>query len=200
MPEKTGEENHFQAVNKKDDIAEDRALIGAAQAGDKQAYGRMILKYQKRLFRLVFMMLGQFDNTEDIVQDAFVKGYLALESFDRDKPFYPWISSIARNLAINLIKKNARSSPLSEHDDKVMEVPDKGNDPLDRLVTGETDRHFARAVAALPEQFRSVFVLRMFEDMSYEEIAAELGISEGTVDSRLHRARQKLVEMLKEYL
>jgi RNA polymerase sigma-70 factor (ECF subfamily) len=178
----------------------DRADILLAQDGDKDAYGKLVLEYQKRLYRFIFMMLGSKDSTEDIVQEAFVKGYLALNSFDSDKPFYPWVATIARNLALNRIKKTEKEKPASEYDDLIGSVPDKATNPLDSLINKENDRRLALAVAALPEQYRVVFALRTFEKLSYEEIAKQLKIAVGTVDSRLYRARGKLVQLLKDLL
>lgn len=200
MGKEIGEEKETPAVNINDEHEEDRPLIEAAVGGDKQAYGKLVLKYQRRLLRLAFIMLGRLDAAEDIVQEAFVKGYLALDNFDTEKPFYPWIATIARNLALNQIKKSEREVMQSEIDDSAPEIPDYSSNPLDNLIEKENDRKFAHAVLALPPPYRTVFVLRMFEKMSYEEIAGQLKISIGTVDSRLHRAREKLVAMLKEHL
>ncbi len=179
---------------------DDRTDILLAQDGNKDAYGKLVLKYQRRLYRFIFMMLGSKDTTEDIVQEAFVKGYLALNSFDSLKPFYPWLATIARNLALNRIKKTEKEKPASEYDDLIGSVPDKATNPLDSLIDKENERRLALAVATLPEQYRVVFVLRTFENLSYEEIARQLKIAIGTVDSRLYRAREKLVYMLKDLL
>lgn len=200
MSKEIGEEKSPKPVNHTENDADDRALILAAAAGDKNAYGRLVLKHQKRLFRFILMMLGKKDMTEDVVQEAFVKGYLALGSFEPDKPFYPWIATIARNLALNLIKKEEREKPASEYDDLIASIPDEADNPLDRIIDRENNRRLVRAVETLPPQYRTVFVMRMIEKKSYEEIGRELKISPGTVDSRLYRARQKLLELLKDLL
>jgi len=199
MSKKIGEETSRSSVNHAEN-ATDRPLIEAAIDGDKKAYGQLVLRHQKRLFRFILMMLGKKDMTEDVVQEAFVKGYLALGSFEPDKPFYPWIATIARNLALNLIKKEEREKPASEYDDIIASVPDHADNPLTRIIDRENNRRFIQAVNSLSPPYRTVFTMRMFEKKSYEEIARELDISAGTVDSRLYRARQKLLEMLKEYL
>lgn len=178
----------------------DRFRLVKAKDGDKSAYGKLVLKYQRRLVRQIFMMMGRIDMAEDIVQEAFVKGYLALDSFEINRPFYPWITKIARNLALNRIKRENKMSVFSELDETEIEVVDVSENPLDNLIEKENDRRLARAVLALPIPFRTVFVLRMVEKMSYEDIAKKLKISVGTVNSRLSRAREKLVEMLKDLL
>jgi len=200
MDEKIREEKAALSVNNANDAALDQALIKATRDGDKNAYGRLVLKYQKRVYRFVAALLGRTDTAEDMVQEAFVKGYLALNDFELGRPFYPWISTIARNLALNHIKRDERERPISEIDDFLYQVPDSSANPLERMIEKENDKRLLRAIMALPIQFRSVFILRMFEKMSYEEIARYLNISVGTVDSRLHRARERLVEALKDSL
>ncbi len=200
MPDKTGEENSPRFVNRVESAAEDREWIIAAVEGDKKAYGRLVTKYQKRLFRFIFMMLGRKDATEDIVQEAFVKAYLALGTFETEKPLYPWLATIARNLALNVLKKEEREKPASEMEEYLHTVPNGKDNPADSFLAGQNSRALADAVRQLPPKFREVFVLRMIEKMSYDEIARKLDISPGTVDSRLYRARQKLMELLKDYL
>lgn len=200
MDEKIREEKAALSVNNANDAALDQALIKAARDGDKNAYGRLVLKYQKRVYRFVAALLGRTDTAEDMVQEAFVKGYLALNDFELGRPFYPWISTIARNLALNHIKRAEREKPISEINDFLYQLPDSSVSPLEQMIEKENDKRLLRAIMALPIQFRSVFILRMFEKMSYEEIARYLNISVGTVDSRLHRARERLIEALKDSL
>jgi RNA polymerase sigma-70 factor, ECF subfamily len=197
MDKKIGEEKDLSAVNNMSDTDSDRVAIEAAQSGDKNAYGQLVLRYQKRIFRFVIALTGRMDTAEDIVQEAFVKGYLALNDFEPEKPFYPWISTIARNLAINHIKKTEREKPLLDADDYLEQTPDSTSNPLDRIIDRENDRRLMQALASLSPEFREVFILRTFEEMSYDEIARHLNISTGTVDSRLHRAREKLLGLLK---
>lgn len=183
-----------------DNGPEDRRFIEQAASGDRRAFGELVTRYQRRLFRFVFMLLKSKDGADDIVQDAFVNAWQALATFESDKPFYPWLSTIARNLALNRLKREARQTQASEMEDEFEKIPDRALNPLDKLIEKENDRVLARAVMSLPEQYRTVFVLRMIEKMPYEKIAEQLNISPGTVDSRLHRARAKLMEMLKEHL
>ncbi|SYZ74281.1 putative ECF RNA polymerase sigma-E factor [Candidatus Zixiibacteriota bacterium] len=202
MDKRNREEKETPFVTGMNEIPDDRRDIEEARDGDKEAYGRLVLKYQKRLFRFISMLTGRFDVTEDIVQESFVKGYLALNDFDAERPFYPWLATIARNLALNLIKREEKEKPIEDPEsvELVMNTPDTRANPLDRMIEKENERRFMKAVLALPVPFRSVFVMRTFEEMSYEEIAGSLDISVGTVDSRLHRAREKLLEMLRDSL
>jgi len=200
MIEKRREDKANSSVNYLIGGVDDRPLIELAQKGDKNAYGQLVLRYQKRIFRFILGILGRKEMTEDIVQDAFVKGYLDLNDFEANRPFYPWIATIARNLALNQIKRFERERPISEFDDLLVEKIESPSNPLDEFVEHENERRLFKSIMSLPIQYRTVFILRTMEDLSYEEISKYLNISVGTVDSRLHRARGKLVEMLKDSL
>jgi RNA polymerase sigma-70 factor (ECF subfamily) len=146
---------------------------------------------------MVLGMTGDMDAAMDIVQDSFVRAYKALDRFQEGHPFYPWISTIATNLTLNYLKRSRREKSLDQED---RERPAAGADPLHKLQAAENDRRFMAAVDELPKQYRTVFILRTFEDLSYDEIATRLNISVGTVDSRLFRARRQLLEKLKDLL
>lgn len=198
--DKAREEKAVSGVEGSETKAVEQELILAARRGDKNAFGQLVRRHQKRLFRFVYGLVGSFDQTEDVVQEAFVKAYSALDTFEAGRDFYPWLATIARNKALNLIAREGRKESL----DKIQEqgfdpaVTDLG--PLERLVNNEDQQRFYAALKALPEPYRVVFVLRHFEEMSYEEIADQLKIPPGTVDSRLWRARQLLMEALKDLL
>jgi RNA polymerase sigma-70 factor (ECF subfamily) len=191
------EESTNRSVTNAEQGTEDAAYIIEARNGDKASYGFLVKKYQKRVLRMVIGMVGDLDNAMDIVQDSFIRGWQALDSFDESRPFYPWLSTIATNQALNFIKRSSRQTSLEPSLDKRM---DAGPDPLEKLQLIENDRRFLEAVRELPEQYRVVFVLRHFESLSYGEIAKRLEISPGTVDSRIYRARKALIEKLKDLL
>ncbi len=192
--------------NSPDEVSTDREksaelrLIEAAQNGDQKAFGLLIRQNQKRLMRFVFGLVGSFDVAEDIVQEAFVKAYTAIQSFQTEYAFYPWLATIARNLAYNHIHREEKKESLDSLQEKGYDPRSVDLGPLDQLLNDEAQRRFFQAVAALPVQYRTVFALRHFEDMEYTEIASYLKIPPGTVDSRLHRARQILLESLKDLL
>lgn len=191
------EESTNKSVTNTDQGAEDAAYIIAARNGDKASYGYLVRKYQRRVLRMVIGMVGDLDNAMDIVQESFIRGWQALDRFDDSRPFYPWLSTIATNQAINFIKRNSRQTSLEPSLDK---RKDTEPDPLEKLQLIENDRRFLEAVRELPEQYRVVFVLRHFESLSYSEIARRLEISPGTVDSRIYRARKALMVKLKDLL
>lgn len=145
---------------------------------------------------MVVAMTGSLDSAMDIVQDSFIRAYHALDTFEADRPFYPWISTIATNLTLNFLKRGKREVSFNPE----LDNREAGEDPLKKLRVRENEKRLLDAVQELPEQYRSVFVLRSFEHLSYTEIATRLNISQGTVDSRLYRARQILLEKLKDLL
>jgi len=200
MGKKIREEKPELSVAGVDPKGPDSQLIEAARDGDKKAFGLLIRRHQKRLFRFVYGLTGSFDQTEDVVQDAFVRAYSAMERFRPGAEFYPWLSTIARNLAFNLLKREERMESLDRKQEYGFDTESGELGPLEKLLASEGQKRFYAALQDLPEKYRTVFVLRHFEDMNYEEIARQMKIPTGTVDSRLYRARQMLSEALKDLL
>jgi RNA polymerase sigma-70 factor (ECF subfamily) len=194
------EENQSSAVNNSENRSSERKLLEAAQNGDQKAYGILIRQNQKRLFRFVYGILGNFDSTEDIVQEAFIKGWEAIGTFRPGYSFYPWISTIARNLTFNWIHREERKDSFEKLQEKGFDPESTDLGPFEKLLDDEGSKRLFMAVQALPVEFRTVFVMRQFEQMSYEDIASFLKIPPGTVDSRLYRARKMLMEALKDLL
>lgn len=194
------EEKPLPSVTQSGTTADERALVEAAQQGDGAAFGRLIRLHQKRLFRFAYSITGSFDQAEDIVQESFVKAYSAIATFKPGFAFYPWLSTIARNLAFNQIAREERKESLDEKSDSGFDPESTDLGPLEKLLNDEAQARFFKAVMALPAKYRTVFVLRHFEEMDYNEISIYLKIPPGTVDSRLYRARQMLVEALKDLL
>ncbi|MBU8934787.1 MAG: RNA polymerase sigma factor [candidate division Zixibacteria bacterium] len=200
MSERTGEENSPSSVIRLEEKKAEQTLIEAAQDGDQVAFGQLIRRHQKRLFRFVYGLVGSFDATEDVVQEAFVKAYRALGKFEIGYDFYPWLATIARNTAYNVIKREERKESLDSLQEKGYDPEAVDLGPLEQLLDSEGQRRFQKAVKALPVKYRTVFVLRHIEEMSYTDIAVALKIPPGTVDSRLYRARQLLLDELKDLL
>ncbi len=180
--------------------SDEQKLIESAQNGNKTAFGKLIRIHQKRLFRFVYGLVNSFDTTEDIVQETFVKAFQKIQTFKTGYAFYPWIATIARNLTYNLIQREQKKESL----EKMTEV---GFDPqsadlgaLDKLLNDENRKRLYKAISVLPVKYRTVFTLRHFEKMDYAEIASYLKIPPGTVDSRLYRARQMLLDAVKDLL
>ena len=200
MDEINREEKKLSAVNNSEDTAIERKLIEAVQNGDKTAFGRLIRIYQKQLFRYIYGLVKSFDMTEDIVQEAFVKAYNNIKTFKTQYAFYPWLSTIARNIAYNQIHREEKKESLENLEDKGFNPENTELGPLEQLLNDESNKRFYQALMALPVKYRTVFVLRHLEDMDYAQIASYLKIPPGTVDSRLYRARRMLMDALKDLI
>lgn len=200
MNKRIPEENSPKPVYMQTDKNEETVLIESAQQGNKEAFGRLIRMHQKKLMRFIYSLTGSFDSAEDIVQEAFVKAYTNIKRFKTGYAFYPWLSTIARNLAFNQINREEKKESLDKMKETGYDPQNTELGPLDKMMTDENNRRFFKALTALPNKYRTVFVLRQFEKMDYAEIASYLKIPPGTVDSRLYRARQMLMAELKDLL
>lgn len=156
--------------------------------------------HQKRLLRFIVGLVGSFDMAEDVVQEAFIKAHAAIGRFRPGYSFYPWLSTIARNLAYNKIAREEKKESLENLTEKGYDPANTNLGPLDTLLEKESGKRYFRAVQALPVKYRTVFILRHYEDMDYAQIASYLKIPPGTVDSRLYRARQMLMRELADLL
>ncbi len=198
MDDKNREDSAVQPVSTED--IETGRFVEEARKGDKRAFGHLVRIYQKKLFRFIYGLTGSFDMTEDIVQESFVKAYQALERFKPGHAFYPWIATIARNTAFNQMQREKRKESLDQKEETGFDIESSEADPLALLQNSENQKRFYTALKSMPENQRKVFVLRHFEEMDYADIASALEIPTGTVDSRLYRARQYLIEQLKDLL
>ncbi|HVR71344.1 MAG TPA: sigma-70 family RNA polymerase sigma factor [Vicinamibacteria bacterium] len=173
-------------------------LLAKAQGGNLFAFEEIVKRYQKRVYGTAMRILRRHDLADDVVQDAFLRAYQALGRFDRHRPFGPWICRIAANLAVNHVRSpESREEALPESLADTA-APDEG--PLRGVLEAEGREVLDRAMARLSPEQRAVFVLRVREELSYQEIAEALEISPGTVMSRLSRARERLRVALTPYL
>jgi len=188
--------------NKNKSDYEDLLWVRKAREGNKKAFEKLALKYQKRIYFLVRKMILDHDDTNDIVQDTFVKAYSNLHQFDEQLLFYPWLYRIAINTTLNFQKKRSRvkASFFDSDDDEVKQAAKINDNPLEQAIATEFKQKISDALQQLPFDQRLVFILRTSEELSYEEISNQLDISIGTVMSRLSRARAKLKELLQQYL
>ncbi len=181
------------------DAAPDEAfLLARARRGDVAAFEAVVRLHQRRVYAVALRIVRAHDVADDVVQETFLRAYRHLDRFEVDRPFAPWVCRIAANLAVNHVRSpRAREEGLPEGH---AETRDDGPGPLDGILDAEARRVLDEAVAELPAEQRAVFVLRAVEEMPYGEIAAALGISPGTVMSRLFRARESLSRALAPYL
>ena len=175
------------------DSSEETGLIAAAQGGDGAAFGRLVRLHQRGIYRLAYGLTRNASDADDLAQETFVRAFQAIGRFRLGEPMRPWLSRIAVNLAFSLFRRRKRRPETS-----IEPLLDAGrqfsgaDDPAEEAVRGERDRHLAEAFDKLSEEHRAILVLRVVEEMSYEEIAQTLKLPPGTVMSRLSRARADL--------
>jgi RNA polymerase sigma-70 factor (ECF subfamily) len=181
----------------------ERQAIVAAQAGDMQAFEKLYEKYHRGLYGYLLSMLRKPEVAEDLSQDIFVKLFRQIGSYRFQSPFAHWLFRLARNLAIDHLRREKVRFASSLDEDKAEGLPlrerlaGKSPSPVAGALRQEKDEAIRQAVAELPEAFRSVVVMREWDDLAYEEIALRLDLSTGTVKSRLFRARGLLAKKLK---
>ncbi len=183
----------------------DEALIRAALGGEEEAFRELMERYKNRAYHVALGITGDPDDALDVVQEAFVKAYYNLKEFRFGANFYTWFYRLLVNQAIDRWRKSSRSRmvPLDEKwlSDEVSppESVMYPRTPEDLAQNRQLSDALTRAIADLPEYHRAVILLREVDGMAYEEIAKVLHCSVGTVMSRLHYARAKLKEALKEF-
>jgi RNA polymerase sigma-70 factor (ECF subfamily) len=185
----------------------DQQLVERVQRGDKQAFGLLVQKYQRKLARLLSRFIRDPAEVEDVAQEAFIKAYRALPSFRGDSAFYTWLYRIGINTAKNHLVAMGRRAPTStEVDADEAEGLDEGeqlrdiNTPESVLLSNEIARTVNATIEKLPEELRKAIQMREIEGMSYEDIAAAMNCPIGTVRSRIFRAREAIAVELRPLL
>jgi len=194
-------------INNTDTSGEDIIIAKAFQAGEKSAFDKLVLKYQHKVFNLCYRFLGDYAEANDYAQETFIKVYRSLNKFKFQSSFSTWLYRITVNTCKNRLKsaeyryrrKMVRldNPKESENGTYSIEMGDESLSPAAELEKKEKRRLIQQAIDSLPEEQKTVIVLRHIEDLSYEEIAKITGYNLGTVKSKLARARQKLKERLK---
>jgi RNA polymerase sigma-70 factor (ECF subfamily) len=183
---------------------EDRELIILAQKGDKAAFRRLVERHQRRAFAIAMGLVRDENDARELVQEAFLRVYRGLGTFQGGSSFFTWLYRIVTNLAIDLMRKPGRRDG-ELHDDQIRDDDTSdfpivsridGADPLDVMRRREIAQRIQTALDALPSYHRGVILMREVEGMSYEEMAQAMGVSKGTIMSRLFHARQKLQRAL----
>ncbi len=179
-------------------------LIEKALGGDQQAYDALVRRYQNGLFNMIFQMVKNREETEDLVQETFIKAFHSLESYDNHFAFSTWLYKIAFNNCIDAIRKKKLQTypldkPLKLKEGEVkQEVRDDSPSPEGDYLYAEKQRRIQQTIENLPERYKVVILLRHKEDRSYEEISELLNIPLGTVKARIFRAREILKKNLRE--
>jgi RNA polymerase sigma-70 factor (ECF subfamily) len=185
----------------------DQLLVDRAQHGDKKAFELLVVKYQRKLMRLISRLIRDQAEAKDVVQEAFIKAYRALPQFRGDSAFYTWLYRIGINTAKNYLVTQGRRAPTStEADVEEAETFDDGdqlrdiNTPESMLATKQIAETVNLAMEVLPEELRTAITLREIEGLSYEDIAEAMHCPIGTVRSRIFRAREAIAEKLRPLL
>jgi RNA polymerase sigma-70 factor (ECF subfamily) len=184
-------------------------LIAKAQAGDVAAFRRLVERHQRRAFGVALALVRDENDARELVQDAFLRAYKSLPNFQGGSSFFTWLYRIVTNLSIDLIRKPGRqTTELDELTEAQLEAEDRadldltllgrldGSDPADMVRRREIGARLRAELDALPSYHRAVIVMREIDGLSYEEMAQAMGVSKGTIMSRLFHARQKLQRAL----
>jgi RNA polymerase sigma-70 factor (ECF subfamily) len=185
----------------------DQQLVERAQRGDKKAFELLVVKYQRKLGRLLSRFIRDAAEVEDVTQEAFIKAYRALPSFRGESAFYTWLYRIGINTAKNYLVAMGRRAPTStEYDSEEAESFEDGdqlrdvNTPEAELMTKQIANTVNETMLELPEELRMAITLREIEGLSYDDIATIMNCPIGTVRSRIFRARETIAERLRPLL
>lgn len=181
------------------DNEHDRALMRAAAAGDRDAFGRLVTRHQARVFRLAQVLVRQPADAEDVLQQAFLSAWRAASQFRGEASVLTWLLTITRNTALTRRARHALE-PLDETplDELGIRAGWGGPNPEELASLAERRDRLAAALARLPSDEREILTLREFDGLSGEETAALLGLSLPAMKSRLHRARLALAPLVRE--
>lgn len=174
------------------EASSDRDLILRARHGEAEAFGELVRIHQTSVFNVCYRMLGERREAEDMAQEAFIRAYERIHTFDAERPFGPWMRRVAANVCLNhLSAQKAEDAELDDERDAVHAPSTESS----RELREEAER-IRMALASLPSQYRAVVELRHYQEMSYDEIAAAMQIPLSAVKSHLFRARKMLAEKL----
>jgi RNA polymerase sigma-70 factor (ECF subfamily) len=174
---------------------QEQTWVEQALAGDTAAFSNLVEAYQKPVYNLAYRMLGNSVEAEDAAQEAFIRAYTRLDTYDPSRKFSSWMLSIASHYCIDVLRRR-RMTLLS-----IEELPPMADVSMPRsahpehlVARGQVAEKVQQLLGTLPEHYRTPIILRYWYDMSYREIAETMGVTESTVKTRLHRARARLAE------
>lgn len=178
--------------------------IKQALDGNQAAYEKLLNRYKNGIFKLIYQMIKNKEETEDLVQETFIKAFKSLHSYDNKYAFSTWLYKIAYNHSIDSIRKKklkiqSLDTPIKLKEGEVKyQIHDERYSPEKSLLYKEKKNYLNSAINSLPEKYKITLVLRHHEDQSYEEISKILNIPLGTVKARIFRARELIKKKLKE--
>ena len=184
----------------------DVELVARTQAGDARAFDELVVKYTPRLYGLVYNMTSNHEDSNDLLQDVFAKAFRSISGFRGKSSFYTWIHSIAVNMTINFLKKRGRRFQMSlddvdlniQNDKEFIELTATSS-PVREADLGELQQRLNEAMLKLSPEHRAVVTMFDIQGMPHAEISKILGVSEGTIRSRLFYAHRQLQAYLEEF-
>ena len=177
---------------------DEKQIIEKVLAGDNNAFGELVEAYQDKVYNLALRMCGNADDAFDLAQDAFFRAWRGLSGFQFESAFSTWLFRLTSNVCLDWLRAKKRRPTVSlttlddEGEEVQMEIRDPGKSPEELLLAAEDREALAKAMNQLPVEYREILTLRAIDDLSYTEIAEILHLREGTVKSRLSRARLAL--------
>ncbi|HTP12196.1 MAG TPA: sigma-70 family RNA polymerase sigma factor [Bacteroidota bacterium] len=183
---------------------EDAALIRRALKGDQKAFRRLRTKYYDAIYNAVYRMIHDKEEVSDLTQEAFIKAFTSLSSFNEEYAFSTWLFKIATNNCIDYIRRKRLQTfsidkPIESKDsDYTFEIPDSTYEADTDLIADQRKKFLDDAIASLPPRYRQVIVLRHVEEKEYQEIAKLLKLPLGTVKAHIFRARELLYKKLRD--
>ena len=180
----------------------EQELVQAAQQGDQGAFSQLVEQNQGKIYSLCYRMTGNSEDAADLTQEAFLNAWRGLSKFGGQSSFSTWLYRLASNACIDFLRREKRRSALSmtleskDEDDHQADLPDERWSPERELERKESRQALQAGLATLSPEHREVLLLRETEGLSYQEIARSLGLEDGTVKSRIARARMSLREFL----
>lgn len=183
---------------------EDFRLVNAFKAGDHQAFEDLVRRYQRQVANIIYLTLGKREEVQDIAQEVFIRVYRSIDKFEFDASFFSWIYRITVNLCIDELrrKKIKRALSLDFLTEGALEKEKKSKEQIlasDGVLNDEKREIVLGALQRISQEHRQVIILREYEELTYAEIAAYLGISIQAVKSRIFRAREELRILLEDY-
>jgi len=179
-----------------DPVEEEQIWILRSLQGDQQAFAQLVSRYQRQVYNLAYRMLGNAEDAEDAAQEAFLRAYVALSTFQLGRKFSSWLLAIASNLCVDLLRR--RRYAWMSLEDISFRLASPAEEPARDVLRQEQAGQIQHLLSRLPEKYRLVLILRYWYDLSYEEIATTTGLTLNTVKTRLHRARNMLARALEE--
>lgn len=176
-------------------------IILSVLRGNVNDFEKLVTAYEKNVYNIALRMVGDPEDAADMTQETFIKAYRALSSFRGDSKFSSWLYRIASNVCLDFLRSRSRHpqvslSTVDEDDRATFELPDMRQNPEEQLMKKLGMEAVRRGLEQLPEQQRQILVLRELGGLSYAELAQTLGLEEGTVKSRIFRARKRLCALL----